>query len=229
LTTSQTLVFVSIASAVQKLLRFFFHHFYHAFAWTYDFVAALVSIGRWKNWVFTALPFLAGPRVLEIGFGPGHLQIGMRKKGLIAFGLDESRQMGRMALARIKSSGFPVSLSRGYAQRLPFGAACFDEAVATFPSEYIYDPQTLAEVYRVLKPGGKFVVVPMAWIQGRKLWERLAAWVFHITRQSVVLTEAAEGRVRTYFTAAGFRVSLLRVELLQSTVLVIMAEKSNKE
>jgi ubiquinone/menaquinone biosynthesis C-methylase UbiE len=227
LTTSQTLVFVSTVSAVQKFLAFFFHHLYHAFAWIYDFIAEVVSIGRWKSWVFATLPFLAGPRVLEIGFGPGHLQIGMRQKGLTAFGLDESRQMGSMALAQIKSSGLPAALSRGYAQFLPFSADCFDESVATFPSEYIYDPQTLAEVYRVLKPGGKFIVAPMAWIQGNNLWERLAAWVFHITRQSVDLTETAEDRIKEHFTAAGFRVNLYLVELLQSTVLVIVAKKPN--
>ena len=57
-----------------RFLRFFFRHFYHEFAWTYDFVAAVVSIGRWNQWIDSALPFVQGRRVLEIGHGPGHLQ-----------------------------------------------------------------------------------------------------------------------------------------------------------
>jgi hypothetical protein len=48
---------------MREFLRFFFHHFYHGFAWTYDFVAAVVSIGRWQHWGFAALPHLRGPRV----------------------------------------------------------------------------------------------------------------------------------------------------------------------
>src|SRR5258705_9904453 len=109
-----------------RFLRFFFHHFYHAFAWTYDSVAALVSIGRWQAWVLTALPRVDGPRVLEIGHGPGHLQQALCRKGLQVFGLDESRQMGRMAYSRLKRAGLPIRLSCGYAQSIPFAAGCFD-------------------------------------------------------------------------------------------------------
>ena len=76
------------------LLRSFFFVLYHQFAWTYDLVAATVSLGRWKDWVRSALPYLSG-RVLEIGFGPGYLQLSLFELGIPAFGLDESRQMAR--------------------------------------------------------------------------------------------------------------------------------------
>src|SRR5437667_8865497 len=48
---------------------------------------------------------------------------------------------------------------QGSAQRLPFTSASFDTVVSTFPSEYIYDPDTIAEVERVLRPGGRLIVV----------------------------------------------------------------------
>jgi SAM-dependent methyltransferase len=48
---------------------------------------------------------------------------------------------------------------QGSAQRLPFNAASFDTVVSTFPSEYIYDPATIAEVERVLRPGGRLIVI----------------------------------------------------------------------
>ncbi len=212
-------------SAMRKLLRFFFYHFYHAFAWTYDFVAAIVSVGRWNDWVRTVIPYLKGQRILEIGYGPGHLQVALRQKGLIAFGLDESRQMGRLALARLKRTGLPAALSRGYAQNLPFGPDCFDCVMATFPSEYIYDPQTLAEAWRVLRPGGRMVVVPMASMGSKKLPDRAASWLFRVTQQHVDLTESLREKIKAHFTEAGFTVSLNQVEIRQSVALVIVAEK----
>ena len=56
-----------------SLLRPVYYLLYHHFAWTYDLVADIVSLGQWKDWVRTALPYLDGC-VLELGYGPGHLQ-----------------------------------------------------------------------------------------------------------------------------------------------------------
>lgn len=210
---------------MKQLLRFFFHHFYHAFAWTYDAVAALVSIGRWRGWVLTALPYLDGPRVLELGYGPGHLQTALGQKGLQAFGLDESRQMANMARSRLQRAGFPRRLSSGYAQSLPFRSGSFDNVVATFPTDYIIDPRSLAEIRRVLRPGGKLVVVPAAWIGGRQAPDRAAAWLFRVTQQGAEITQAVRERIVTPFAQAGFRARSELVEQRSSTVLVILAQK----
>ncbi|HTP03398.1 MAG TPA: hypothetical protein VMJ64_18630, partial [Anaerolineales bacterium] len=67
-------------SILRCFLKFFFHHFYHGFAWTYDIVATTVSIGRWNHWVASALPYVRGKRILEIGQGPGHLQLLLRQR-----------------------------------------------------------------------------------------------------------------------------------------------------
>jgi len=55
---------------------------------------------------------------------------------------------------------------------------------ATFPSEYIFEPQTLAEIRRVLRPGGKLVIIPSAWITGQGWLEQLAAELFRVTGQA---------------------------------------------
>jgi len=89
----------------------FFNLLYHPFAWTYDLVAAIVSLGRWQDWLMQAMPYLSG-RVLEIGFGPGHLQVALNEAGMQAFGLDESRQMGRQARRRLWQGEVPATPNR---------------------------------------------------------------------------------------------------------------------
>ena len=59
---------------MQKLLAFFFRQLYHRFAWAYDLVAGFVSLGQWNNWIYEILPLISGTKILELGFGPGHLQ-----------------------------------------------------------------------------------------------------------------------------------------------------------
>ncbi len=142
------------------LTRRAFHHFYHEFAWTYDTVAWLVSAGRWIEWGRAALPRLHG-RILELGCGPGHLQLALAAQPGVV-GLDASPQMGRLAARRLRRAGYQPRLTRALAQKLPFADAAFDTVVATFPSEYILDPHTQAEIRRVLASGGRLVLIPLA-------------------------------------------------------------------
>ena len=103
-----------------RFLRFFFYLIYEPFAWSYDLVAWVVSLGRWKNWVFSTLPELPGPRVLELGHGPGHLQLALNKKGVYVFGIDRSAPMGRIAHKRLHSGQIIPNLVRATAEHLPF-------------------------------------------------------------------------------------------------------------
>ena len=211
---------------MRKFMRFFFHHFYHALAWTYDFVAAIVSIGRWKDWGRAALPHLHGKRVLEIGFGPGHLLVEMNQSGFQAVGVDESPQMIRQAKRNLARSQLPATLSRGYAQFLPFASDSFDSVVSTFPSEYVADPRTLAEVRRVLKEDGRFIIAPAAWAGGKSLLERGSRWLFRVTGQS---GEGLEARITDFLAEHGFNAVCSEVDIRHSTVLVIVAEKAKIE
>jgi ubiquinone/menaquinone biosynthesis C-methylase UbiE len=209
---------------IQILLRPFFHLLYHQFAWTYDLVAAVVSLGRWKEWVGTALPYLSG-NVLEIGFGPGHLQASLIVKNISTFGLDESAQMVRQATKRLQKKGASNHLVRGYAQNIPFPGEIFNNVVATFPAEYIFEPRTLNEIRRVLLPAGQLVIIPTAWITGGGPLERLAAWVFKASGEAPGNPNLMAATVKARFVNAGYIASSEIVEKRGSQVLVIVAKK----
>ena len=138
-----------------RIMRVFFFMLYQPLSWSYDLVSWIVSRGRWKKWVYEILPHISGKSVLEFGHGPGHLQIALSSKDMKIFGIDSSRQMGQQARKRIKNQGYASRLIRCYAQILPFPQHVFDQVISTFPTTYIYDPETLKETHRVLKPGGK--------------------------------------------------------------------------
>lgn len=216
-----------MAKLLRAALRFFFHHLYHGLSWAYDLVAWVVSLGRWQDWGRASLPHLTGTRVLELGFGPGHLQRALTEAGFQAIGLDESRQMCRRAAALLRQNGFSPSLACGYAQTIPFAADSFDSVVATFPSEYIFVPETLLEAWRVLKDGGRLVLALSALPGGASLPARATAWLFRVTGQGGDLTEEIERKVKAFFAASKFRVSVIQVEIRQSTVLLVVGEKSN--
>ena len=226
---------------MKTLLRFFFRLLYHEFAFTYDLVAATVSLGRWKDWVLSVLPFVQGMRILEIGHGPGHLQRALLERNLLAVGIDASSQMGRLAKRNLRHfvqsnadrSESPlaytqINLTRGISQSLPFPAESFDTLVATFPSEYIFDPKTLAEAQRVLAGNGRFIILPGATILGRGVMDRAMALLFRITGETPPnLAEVLRERTKQSFATAGFHIELHEVEVRSSMVFILVATKSS--
>jgi ubiquinone/menaquinone biosynthesis C-methylase UbiE len=202
-------------------LRFAFRLFYNQFAWTYDFVAWVVSLGQWKAWGRTTIPHLRGERVLELAHGPGHLLVAMAGQGLSPVGLDLSPYMARLTRRQLRKAGLTVPLVRARAQALPFQDGCFDSAVATFPAEFIVAQATLRETARVLEPDGKLVVALGALPGRRGPIPSFIRWLYRITEQRDMLPKGGEALLRR----AGFSPRVQWETVGQSRVLLVTSEK----
>ncbi|MET9297540.1 methyltransferase domain-containing protein [Streptomyces sp. NPDC003077] len=108
-----------------------------------------------------------GDRVLDVGCGPGYLiselvdPVG--PDGEVC-GIDISASMLDLARKRCATAGARVSLTAGRCEEIPFPEGTFDAAVSSQVYEYVADiERALAELYRVLRPGGRAVVLDTDW------------------------------------------------------------------
>jgi SAM-dependent methyltransferase len=127
----------------------------------YRFASTVPFAGQWRVWQRQILPRLHGHDVLELGCGLGDLLADMLEADYVCRAVEHSPQMVEAAreTLRKRKLGSPNLVIQGRSQRLPFSDNSFDDVVSTFPSEYIYDPDTIAEIERVLRPGGRLIVI----------------------------------------------------------------------
>ncbi len=205
----------------QRVVGCGFRLLYHELACLYDPVSWAVSLGRWRRWQQTALAYLPPEgRVLEVGFGPGHLLADLAAAGYAVAGVDLSRHMVRRARRRLRRLGRPAPLALGRAHALPFAPGAFSAIVATFPTPYIYDPAWIDQARRVLAPGGRLVVVQGATFLQSTPLTRSIDGLYRITGQRGPGPDLVERLV-----AGGLAAWREAVEVQGTRVHLVVAEK----
>ncbi|WP_406500146.1 class I SAM-dependent methyltransferase [Streptomyces sp. NBC_00846] len=99
---------------------------------------------------------VAGRRILDAGCGSGPLFAALRDRGALVTGLDSSARMVELARRRLGSDAALHVADLG--NPLPFADGAFDDVLASLVLHYLKDwGPTLAEVRRVLRPGGRLI------------------------------------------------------------------------
>jgi SAM-dependent methyltransferase len=96
-------------------------------------------------------------RILDVGCGSGPLSAALRERGALVSGFDLSKAMIELARARLGEDADLIV--HDLAEPLPYADAAFDDVVASLVLHYLEDwTEPLAELRRVLKPGGRLIL-----------------------------------------------------------------------
>lgn len=203
-----------------RFLRYAFHHFYNTFAWSYDAVSAVISLGHWREWTRSAIPYLRGTRILEIAFGTGNLQLDMDAAGFTPFGADLSPDMVRITAHKLRAAGFQARLARSSVHNLPYADESFDSLVLTFPPNFLASPRAISEMRRVLRAGGRLILVDNGQLRKPSVLSGLVNLAFRFTGTVAAHIDPADP-----LRASGFDVSIVWAGDARSTAQVLIARK----
>ncbi len=144
--------------------------------------------------------------------------------GKLSVAVDESLPMNKLAFKKLLSTSWNPLIINGYAQSIPFPDQFFDHVVTTFPTEYIFDPDTLSEIKRVLAPGGTLIVMPVAVFTGTNLPVKAVQLLHHLTGQAPArLDKLTTDRILQPIELAGYHIDIHLPQVGISQVLIAVA------
>jgi len=151
----------------------------------YDRLNALLSLGqdrRWRRILASQLPGLRpGDRVLDLCTGTGDVALALARRvgpGVAVHAADFCEPMVARAPAKAAHAGLAPAFLVSDALALPYAGGRFRAVTVAFGLRNIQDPPAaLAEMARVLAPGGRLLVLEFSRPENR-LFARLYRWYF---------------------------------------------------
>lgn len=183
----------------------------------YDPVVAVTTRERsFKSRLVEQADIQEGHDVLDLGCGTATLTVWIKKRipGANVTGLDGDAAILSRAQHKAKKNGVDIRFDHGLSTELPYAEASFDRVVSSlFFHHLCHDDKvkTIAEVFRVLRPGGQFHVAD--WGKPQNVLMRV---MFSLVRSLDGLANTrdnAEGKLPSLFSNGGFENVRLTAEM----------------
>jgi demethylmenaquinone methyltransferase / 2-methoxy-6-polyprenyl-1,4-benzoquinol methylase len=159
---------------------------FNAVAPRYDFLNRLLSAGydrRWRKLAVSEFEPVANKTFLDVATGTADIALEIAKRQPAShkiIGMDFSQSM--LELGKNKISGQDIRLIPGSAEHIPLKDKIFDGVVTAFGVRNFADSgQGLKEMYRVLKPKGKIVVLEFSFPQNG-----LLQWLYRFYFENIL-------------------------------------------
>ncbi len=125
---------------------------------TYDRLNRLMTLGLDRRWRRRAVRDLH-VNVLDVACGTGDMVQELQKRGCLVTGVDLSEEMLTIAKSKAPTATYMIA----DAEHLPFENDCFDAVTCAFGvRNFVHLEKGLGEMLRVLKPGGRMVILELA-------------------------------------------------------------------
>ena len=195
------------------------HNDYDSFAEAYaaENESSLVNAYYARPAILDLAGDVAGRRILDVGCGSGPISAALRDRGAIVTGFDSSAKMLELARKRL---GDDADLHLGdLGSPLSFPDKSFDDVIACLVLHYLEDwTAPLAELRRVLTPGGRLIVAvdhpivqkiadPEADYFAIHQWSE--EWTYGGHSAQMTFWHRPLHAITDAFTAAGFRISVI--------------------
>jgi ubiquinone/menaquinone biosynthesis C-methylase UbiE len=132
----------------------------------YDFAVNLTTLGqarRLRKMTIDQALINPGDSVLDVGCGTGEVTLlaKIRTKQGSVYGIDPSPEMIAVARKKAASKRLDIDFRMGVIEALPFPDSSLDVVTSSLMMHHLPEPlkeRGLAEIYRVLKPGGRLLI-----------------------------------------------------------------------
>ena len=169
----------------------------------YDIINSVLSFGLhygWRRLIRKTLPRRPNQKVLDLATGTGDVALELIRSPYVkkVDGLDMSSGMVDEGVKKVAKKGLDkkIHLRVGDAQQLPFEDNSYDAVTISFGIRNIPDvPRCLRECYRVLKPGGRLIILEFA-LPSSKLLR--AGHLFYLRNILPVIGKALSGNDVAY-------------------------------
>lgn len=134
----------------------------------YDFLNRLLSFGidrRWRTKAVRLLKYREGARILDVATGTGDVALEIARSTPVSVritGADFCREMVELGEAKVAASpyGSRIDFRVAPCEDLPFPDNTFDSITIAFGIRNVVDRKLgLAEMWRVLRPGGRLIIL----------------------------------------------------------------------